>query len=168
MTEPFAIRVASPADAQALHELGAAVTHPTYAPIAGEGYAAYVMETWWRTDYIADSMQRTTHYVAERDGSVIGTAVVGEMDGEPVLWKLYVLPTEHGTGIGSALLRTVVDGLPAGTERLLLSYLDGNTKAAAFYRSRGFGHLNTRSDSGGATNHWMALPLTRDGTYRGQ
>src|SRR5699024_6772225 len=66
MTATYDIREATPADAPALHELGAAVTWPTYAPIAGAEYAAYVMDTWWRSDYIAESMSRTTHYVAER------------------------------------------------------------------------------------------------------
>ena len=155
-----AIRIAGPADAPALHALGRAVTYPTYEPIAGAAYAEYVMETWWRTDYIADSMERTTHYVAERDGAILGTAVVGFLDREPVLWKLYVLPGEHGSGIGSALLRAAVDGLPDGSGRLLLSYLDGNDRAAAFYRSRGFGYLRTEPDPDGRPAQiWMALPL---------
>ena len=71
------IRRATPDDAPALHDLGAAVRYPTYAPIAGDEYAAYVMETWWRTDYIAESMGRTTHYVAERDGRIVERYVDG-------------------------------------------------------------------------------------------
>lgn len=160
MTEPYTIRAATPDDAPALHDLGVAVTYPTYTPIAGEAYAAYVLETWWRSDYIADSMSRTVHYVAERDGYLIGTATVGALEGDPVLWKLYVLPAEHGTGVGSALLRTAIEGLADGAERLLLSYLDGNEHAAAFYRARGFGYLRTEPDPEGRPDQiWMALPL---------
>ncbi|UYM04464.1 GNAT family N-acetyltransferase [Solicola gregarius] len=157
----YTIREATRDDAQALHELGAAVTIPTYAPIAGEEYARFVMETWWRTDYIAESMGRTTHYLAERDHEILGTAVVGDLDGEPVLWKLYVLPSEHGSGIGSALLETAIGGLPDDVDRLLLSYLDGNEHAAAFYRAKGFTYVRSASDAGGVTNHWMGLALPR-------
>lgn len=157
----YTIREATPGDAHALHDLGAAVTYPTYAPVAGEGYAEFVMETWWEAGYIAESMERTTHYIAERDGEVLGTAVVGALDGEPVLWKLYVLPAEHGGGIGSALLATVIDAVD-GAEHLQLSYIDGNEHAAGFYRAKGFAYVRTEADSGGVDNHWMslALPLT--------
>ena len=160
MSGGFSIREATPDDAHALHELGAAVTIPTYAPIAGAEYAAYVMETWWRPDYIAASMERTTHYVAERDGKPIGTAVVGALDGEPMLWKLYVLPAEHGRGIGSALLARVIAHV-AGADRLQLSYIDGNDSAGVFYRARGFAFVRSEPGSGGVTHHWMSLPLPR-------
>ncbi|MDN5851584.1 MAG: GNAT family N-acetyltransferase [Actinomycetia bacterium] len=156
----FSIREATPADAPALHDLGAAVTWPTYAPIAGEAYASFVMETWWQADYIAESMERTTHFVAERDGTALGTAVVGALDGEPVLWKLYVLPAEHGNGIGSALLDTVIDHVD-GAESLQLSYIEGNDHAAAFYRARGLTFVRAEPGSGGVTHHWMSLALPR-------
>ncbi|UPK76592.1 GNAT family N-acetyltransferase [Nocardioidaceae bacterium SCSIO 66511] len=154
----YAIRQATPADAPALHDLGEAVTIPTYTPIAGAEYARFVRDTWWRADYIAESMDRTAHFVAERDDEIIGTAVVGALDGDPVLWKLYVLPAEHGTGVGSALLDTVLAWVD-GAERLLLSYIDGNEHAAAFYRAKGFTYLSTSEDAGGIANHWMARRL---------
>ena len=156
----YAIREATPDDARALHDLGAAVTWPTYAPIAGEDYAAYVMETWWESDYIAESMERTTHFVAERDEHALGTAVVGALDGEPVLWKLYVLPAEHGNGIGSALLAAVIDHVE-GADHLQLSYIDGNVSAAAFYRAKGFTDVRTEGGEGGVTHRWMSLALPR-------
>jgi len=161
MNATYDIREATPADAPALHELGAAVTWPTYAPIAGAEYAAYVMDTWWRSDYIAESMSRTTHYVAERDDQVIGTAVVGTLDGDPVLWKLYVLPSEHGAGVGTALLEAVVEYVGDGAGRLLLSYIEGNEHAAAFYRARGFTFVRAEPGSGGVIHHWMSLALPR-------
>ena len=156
----YTIRETTPVDAQALHDLGVAVTIPTYAPIAGEEYAAYVMETWWAADYIAESMERTTHFVAERDGEIVGTAVVGALDGQPVLWKLYVLPSEHGAGIGTALLAAVIDHVE-GADQLQLSYIDGNASAAAFYRAKGFTDVRTEGGAGGVTHRWMSLTLPR-------
>ena len=158
MSAHYDLREATPADAQALHDLGAAVIVATYAPIAGEEYAAYVMETWWQTDYIAESMERTTHFVAERDGEILGTAVVGALDGEPVLWKLYVLPEEQGKGAGSELLAQVIEHVE-GADQLRLSYIDGNESAAAFYRSRGFEFVRAEPGSGGVVHHWMSLAL---------
>jgi ribosomal protein S18 acetylase RimI-like enzyme len=69
----------------------------------------------------------------------VGTATVGELDGVPVLWKIYVRPDDQGGGVGSALLEAVLADLPAG--RLRLEYVEGNERAAAFYRARGFREL---------------------------
>ena len=37
--------------------------------------------------------------VAEDAGEVIGVCEVDQLDGVPVMWKLYVLPDRHGEGI---------------------------------------------------------------------
>jgi ribosomal protein S18 acetylase RimI-like enzyme len=100
-------------------------------------------------------------FVATLDGVVVGMASVGERDAAPYLWKLYVLPDRQGIGAGSALLDAVIESLPAGSPRLGLDYVDGNERAAAFYRARGF-RITGRTPSPlgvGPDEILMELPL---------
>ena len=89
------------------------------------------------------------------DGRVVGMASYGVDADALVLWKLYVLPEQHGTGVGSALLDAVVEAA-AG-----LAHLACKTGARGFYESRGFRVTGTEPDQlGGPDNVWMELVLT--------
>jgi ribosomal protein S18 acetylase RimI-like enzyme len=132
------VRPAGEADVEAIRAVGLATWPATYEAVAGRDYVTQGLERWWSADAVRDSILRGGVFVGELDGVVVGMASVGERDGEPYLWKLYVLPDRHGIGAGSALLAAVVDSLPAGSTRLGLDYVDGNDRAAAFYRARGF------------------------------
>ncbi len=132
------VRPAVEADVEAIRVVGLVTWPATYEAVAGREYVTQGLERWWSTDAVRDSIGRGGVFVGELDGVVVGMASVGERDGEPYLWKLYVLPDRHGLGAGSALLAAVVDSLPAGSTRLGLDYVDGNERAAAFYRARGF------------------------------
>jgi ribosomal protein S18 acetylase RimI-like enzyme len=132
------VRPAVDADVEAIRAVGVATWPATYGPLAGPEYVAHGLERWWSTEAVRESIGRGGVFVAELDGAVVGMASVGERDGAPYLWKLYVLPDRHGVGAGSALLDAVIESLPAGSPRLGLDYVDGNERAAAFYRARGF------------------------------
>ncbi|WP_434599084.1 GNAT family N-acetyltransferase [Streptomyces sp. A5-4] len=110
----------------------------------------------------ADAARRRAHLtgdgsavgniVAERDGRVVGWACYGpyreEADappprGEPAadaeLYAAYVLPEQHSTGAGRALLteslsRAAHDGFP----RMFLWVLAENARARRFYEKAGF------------------------------
>jgi len=132
------VRPAVDADVEAIRVVGVATWPATYGPLAGPEYVAHGLERWWSAEAVRDSILRGGVFVAELDGVVVGMASVGERDGAPYMWKLYVLPDRHGIGAGSALLDAVIESLPAGSPRLGLDYVDGNERAAAFYRARGF------------------------------
>ncbi len=66
-------------------------------------------------DYVTQGLERWWSADAVRDSILRGGVFVGELDGA-----------------------AVVDSLPAGSTRLGLDYVDGNERAAAFYRARGF------------------------------
>ncbi len=134
----LAVRLAVEADVEAIRAVGVATWPATYEPLAGPEYVAHGLERWWSAEAVRDSILRGGVFVAELDGVAVGMASVGERDGAPYLWKLYVLPDRHGIGAGSALLDAVIESLPAGSPRLGLDYVDGNERAAAFYRARGF------------------------------
>lgn len=132
------VRPAVDADVEAICAVGAATWPATYEALAGPEYVAHGLERWWSAEAVRDSIGRGGVFVAELDGAVVGMASVGERDGAPYLWKLYVLPDRHGIGAGSALLDAVVESLPRDSTRLGLDFVDGNERAAAFYRARGF------------------------------
>lgn len=84
----------------------------------------------------------STGWVAERDGRVVGYAVVtGEW-----LDDLFLAPGETGHGIGQALLDVVKAELPDG---FCLWVFESNTGARSFYRRHGLVELE-RTD--GSTN----------------
>jgi ribosomal protein S18 acetylase RimI-like enzyme len=122
-------------DVTALRALGEAVVPATYGPL-DPAYAAMMLETWWATDRLADSLQRLPHVVAEVDDELVGVANLGHRDDRWVMWKLYVRPDHQGLGIGRRLLTEIVR-LVEG-DALWLEHVDGNDAAAGFYRAQGF------------------------------
>lgn len=129
------VRVATPADVEAVVALGEAVVPHTYGPI-DESFAAWQLERWWSADAVRSGFERLPHWVALDGEEVLGVANLGVHDGLPVVWKLYVHPGRHGSGIGTALLGAVEAA--AEGRALTLEYLDGNEQAARFYARRGF------------------------------
>jgi ribosomal protein S18 acetylase RimI-like enzyme len=49
-----------------------------------------------------------------------------------------VLPSQHGRGVGSALLEQLVVSVPADRCAVALEYVDGNERAGEFYARHGF------------------------------
>ncbi len=129
------VRAATLDDAEAIVGLGEVVVPATYAPI-DEDFAAWQLERWWSAEEVRSGLGRLPHWVAEEDGRVVGVANLGEHDGLPAMWKLYVHPELHGSGVGSALLAEVEAA--ASPPVLTLEYVGGNDRAATFYTRRGF------------------------------
>ncbi len=132
------VRAATEADADAVREVGLQTWPATYGPIAGAAYVEQGLARWWSRDAVLDSIRRGGVFVAEQDGAVVGMASLGEHDGVPMLWKLYVVPSAQGAGVGAALLAAAIDSLPSSADRLRLDHTEGNEQAAAFYRRKGF------------------------------
>jgi GNAT superfamily N-acetyltransferase len=98
-----------------------------------------VRERFWTAALTDERYRGNRSAVAERDGGLIGIA----MSGPPLdvaagwqrqLYVLYVYAADHGTGVGPALLRAVID--PAESAALWVA--DPNPRAQAFYRRHGF------------------------------
>jgi GNAT superfamily N-acetyltransferase len=81
--------------------------------------------------FFADTLRTSTGWGAEEDGALVGFAI-GRRDW---LDHLYVDPSSHGRGIGSALLARVVESSAGG---LQLWAFERNEAARAFYRRHGF------------------------------
>ncbi|MFC7278858.1 GNAT family N-acetyltransferase [Paractinoplanes rhizophilus] len=137
------IREAVPGDIDAIIEIGHRTWPPTYG-FAGDEYVRDGLATWWSAEAIERSLRDTTMLVAATGDGLRG---VGNIDlrGEiPIIWKLYVVPESQGTGAGTALINALIDRAPGRPVRL--EYVDGNARAAGFYRRLGFTEL--RRDPG--------------------
>jgi GNAT superfamily N-acetyltransferase len=154
------IRAADGNDLTAVLEVGRRTWPVTYGPIAGEEYVAMGLAKWWTKDATIPAIRGGRVTVAELDGTVVGIAAVGLHESHLVLWKLYVLPEHQGRGIGSALMESVVAAARGEHSQIRLSYLDGNTSAEGFYRSKGFVEISRESSGDGIPDSvWMQLVL---------
>jgi ribosomal protein S18 acetylase RimI-like enzyme len=164
------LRPATLDDIPALVALGRAVVPPTYGPI-DPVYAQRMIDEWWTPGVFTRSMQTNLHLAAEVDGQVVALATLGRLSrsyrafphvtgDREVMWKLYVHPDHHGHGIGSRLL-VEVESRVEGDE-LWLEVVDGNDRAVAFYRDRGFEEVERTPDGGPEPDDvWMRKRLTR-------
>lgn len=96
-------------------------------------------ERFWNAALTNEIFRENRVAVAEGDGELVGIAMSGPvLDAEPTwarhLYVLYVYASEHGTGVGSALLDAVVHPEESAT----LWVADPNPRAQAFYRKHGF------------------------------
>ena len=104
----------------------------------------YVQQTWQRWD---EDFQRrfhrehfdTTHIkVIVADGIPAGTVDVREGDGNIFVSGLYILLEYQNKGIGSSILRQLVDKAQIEGKRLELEVLRVNTAAQRLYKRLGF------------------------------
>jgi len=129
------IRAAETRDVAAIIAVGRRTWPATYG-FAGPAYVTSGLATWWSADAIQQSIQNTTVMVVEDRTAIVATGNIDLRGGHPTIWKLYVVPESQGAGVGSALLRTLLG--VAGDRPVRLGYLDGNSRAAAFYAAHGF------------------------------
>ncbi len=71
------------------------------------------------------------------------------MDGEQVIWKLYLAPDSRGRSLGVGLLHQAMAALPDGSGHVLVEHCAGNTRAGNFYEREGFAVIDTKPASSG-------------------
>ncbi|MDQ2756616.1 MAG: GNAT family N-acetyltransferase [Actinomycetota bacterium] len=149
-------------DMQAVLEVGHRTWPATYGPIAGPDYVAMGLAKWWTADSTEPALRSGRVLVAEVDGEVVGMSSMGLLDGRLVLWKLYVLPQAQGHGAGGALMRAVLAAASETYDEIRLAYLDGNERAASFYRHYGFVEIERESGGTGIPDQvWLSRALVQ-------
>jgi len=147
---PLVIRIARPADAEALGAVGGRAWEATYRGMIPDA----VLEEWiestvanWRAtfeDLADDSPWRP--WVAERDGSVLGYATTSPArsnwlpppDGAGELTNLYLDPDAIGRGSGRRLYEHAVADLgERGFDPLVVWAFRENHRARRFYERMG-------------------------------
>jgi len=136
------IRLADNSDIDAMRLGGEAAWNMAYR-FAGEDYISHGLEQWWSRPALLQCLDETTVLVAELDGRIAGVGNLDVRGTIPIIWKLYVHPDAHGTGLGSALLAQLRAVAPPETKAVQLEYVAGNEQAAAFYRRKGFREIGT-------------------------
>ncbi len=140
----FTVREPIAEEASAIADIHVATWKETYSDLLPEHYFSeeYVAgrHRMWQ-HVLTHTSDDVTVRVAEVDGEIVGFAWVGPGEGiggeEPprqrLLYAIYVLAAEHGTGVGQALLDETLGDGPA-----MLWVAKENPRATAFYLRNGF------------------------------
>lgn len=123
------------------------------AHVAGKSSAA-TFERW-----IADDGSAVFYAGAVGTDGPVGYAVLTAPDfpiaaqpGDIELRRIYTLAAMHGSGLGKALMTTVLDAARTrDARRILLGVHPGNGRARAFYEKRGFAVIGERTFTVGAS-----------------
>lgn len=132
------VRLARSEDIESVRAIGVATWPSTYGPIRGRRFVREGLAEYWRTAVIQRAVNDGTVYVAESEGAVIGMTEVANLGDDLVMWKLYVLPSAQGRGIGAELVRAVKSRAIAAARDVLTEHDSKNSRAAAFYEREGF------------------------------
>lgn len=164
------IRHATVADVEGILAVGRTTWRATYTPLVGSERVESFLARWWTAAGLLPGIEQGRVWVAGDAGQVVATAAHSTHDRVLTLDRLYVLPSHHGRGIGTALLDGVAAAAGSTVDVIVLSYLDGNDAAGEFYTARGFVETHREKDNPGWPDDvWMArslLPRVPDGTHR--
>ncbi|WP_227355492.1 GNAT family N-acetyltransferase [Haladaptatus salinisoli] len=147
------IRAANPADAATVRRVARESWHAAYDDILGANAVDETVDEWYDPDGLRESAADPDHdfLVAER-AEIVGFVHVAPIPDEAnvaLLVRIYVVPSEWGTGLGTRLLERAERRLrDRGVERLRLSVFADNEVGVAFYDSRGFERVEEREAEG--------------------
>lgn len=131
------IRPATLEDRAAIDAFASIAVHDTYDSLVDPVYAQGLLDDWWGPALDPD-IEAGRIMVATEAHQVVGFAQLGEWDGDPVMWKLYVAPHRRSRGIGVRLIDALLELLPEGAPRLLTEHIVANEDAGRFYEREGF------------------------------
>lgn len=150
----WSIRRAVAGDEAALSTIGSATFLETFAGVLdGSAIIAHCQLAHGTAAYATYLADGAALWLAELDPgqAPIGFALMDAPDlpemqqGDLELKRIYVLSRMHGTGLGTVLMREIVDAARAkGAHRLLLGVYAHNHRAIGFYRKNGFEQIATR------------------------
>ena len=130
-----------------------------------KGFALHDEETSALTQ--AYAAPRSRYFVLECDGVVVGGGGFGQLAGTSTsdatceLRKMYFLPVARGLGLGTTMLRRLLDEMRAcGYRRCYLETATPMQKAQDLYRREGFVEL--RSAEGSTGHHACDRFFARD------
>ncbi|WP_404285971.1 GNAT family N-acetyltransferase [Glutamicibacter arilaitensis] len=155
--EDLSIRVANLDDVQAIRSIGLVTWPATYLSFTSPDFVMENLNTWWSHGSVSASITDDTTFIAFQDGQAVGTLTFGLFEGEPVIWKIYVVPEAHGRGIGTALMDVAFTAIgPAYDVRI--EFVKGNSAAQIFYERRGFEFDFEEDMAEGFTTVWLRRP----------
>jgi len=139
MNDTFHIRPIEPRDNAPM----AAIIRSVMPEFGADGPGFAIHDAEVGTMFEAYSQPRSSYFVVERDGMVVGGGGVAPLENaEPdvcELRKMYFLPQARGIGAGSAMMQRCLDAARTlGFARCYLETLTGMDAAQALYKRSGF------------------------------
>lgn len=132
------VRTATRADLAGFRYVGFATWPATYQPIAGAAYVVENLDEYWSEEALSPALEAGNALVAVINDEIVGVSEVADWGKDLVMWKLYVLPTHQGRGIGAHLLNAVTELARDRGRALVTEYIAANAAAGRFYRGHGF------------------------------
>jgi ribosomal protein S18 acetylase RimI-like enzyme len=161
------IKNASLHDIPLIRSLAMQTWPKTYTPIIGREQVAYMLEKFYSTEELTNQLNSGNHnfIIACNNDLPVAFAAFGKIDDRIFkLHKLYITPDCQGTGIGSFVLKHIIDVLKAQEiKKLRLNVNRYNIAAVSFYKKQGFLHIADEDiDIGNGfymNDHMMELDL---------
>ena len=145
------VRTASERDLPVVQKLLRETWHATYDGIYGVERVNEITADWHSIANLKAKLSEphSEFIVADGEDSIAGMAFASQSDLNFVtLHQIYVHPVVQGKGIGSMLLKEIIDAFPEG-KALRLEVEPANARAVNFYRSKGFEPLGQTENCGG-------------------
>jgi L-amino acid N-acyltransferase len=162
MTPLYKIRLAEPADAEALRAIRNDVIEHSTAM-----WTTHLLSPADGQAWLEDNLFRRSAYVAEADGEVIGFANWSPWrpkDGYryTVEDSVYLVAGHQGRGLGAELLRTLIGGAgDAGAHVMMASIEATNTPSVVLHERLGFEIVGTAREVGHKFGRWLDLTIMR-------
>jgi ribosomal protein S18 acetylase RimI-like enzyme len=140
MENELVVRKADEDDINTIGYLAQVIWPETYADILSPEQIDYMMKLFYSPASLAKQMKKHAFLVAELDEEAVGFASysITQQPGIYRLHKLYVLTGMKGRGIGSALLRFILEDLQPGNITSLELNVNRYNSARLFYEKLGF------------------------------
>jgi ribosomal protein S18 acetylase RimI-like enzyme len=137
------IRIAVPADAVRLAELGARTYTDTFVDsTAADDLRDFLARTYNETQQAKELADpKIVTFVYEKGGELVAFAQLklGDDRSRIELGRLYVDRSQHGRGVAQAMMQRCLDeATTRGAETIWLGVWEHNERAKAFYRKYGF------------------------------
>jgi ribosomal protein S18 acetylase RimI-like enzyme len=146
----FLIRPAIPEDAGGTRRVLVETWQDTYDSLLGPERVREITGRWHAVEALTEQIGSpdASFLAAEHSGRLIGHAFAREpQPGVLFLSRLYVLPAWQRRGVGTRLLRAVVERHP-GAARMRLNVEVENGKGVAFYRRHEFKVVGEQAEQG--------------------
>jgi GNAT superfamily N-acetyltransferase len=144
---PLAARSATTAaDIEAVSQIAYATWPDTFRDILTAGQIDFMLAWLYATDRLYQQVQTGEHviHLAELDDVPVGF-VAHQLDhpsvGTAKIHKLYLLPAQHGKGIGRLLLETVRHAARAAGQHTLVLNVNKYNRAVDFYLANGLARV---------------------------
>lgn len=131
------------ADVEAIAALAREIWQSAYAGIISQAQIDYMLGQRYNATRLLEELEKPGYWWDQAfvDGIRVGfsSCFLTDVPGEIKLDKVYVHPAQQRSGVGGALIETVMaHGRKAGCNALILAVNKQNAKAIAAYEKRGF------------------------------